>query len=220
MNRAGGTGRRRGGLRGRAWIAAAGAAALATGLTTPAAPATAATPPGGAAPRTTHAPPPAASGRSERPGRTHAPPAPRTPVLSMTQDGAALTLGAVANGQGGGAAGRIGTVTVLDVRGVPAGSGWTLRGAVTAFTGAGGRPVPGASLTWAPTCAPARGSLGRCTAGPAGAVGPEGAVLASADGGGRFTVDATVLLRLPPYTRTGSYRAVLTLTLTEGPPSP
>ncbi|RSS79331.1 hypothetical protein EF918_17820 [Streptomyces sp. WAC06614] len=120
----------------------------------------------------------------------------------------------MANGQGGVAAGRIGTVVVLDTRGAP--RGWTLRGAVTTFTGAGGRSVQGAYLTWTPTCAPARGSLGRCSPGPAGTVGAEGAVLASADGGGRFTVDATVQLHLPPYTRTGGYTAVLTLTLTDG----
>lgn len=134
-------------------------------------------------------------------------------ALSMTQEGAAITLGAVPYGRGGAAAGRIGTVTVKDVRGGAA--GWTLTGRVTDFTGPGGIRIPGASLTWTPTCTAAAGSASRCAPGAAGVVGPQGAVLASAPGsapaGGTFTIDATVTLTLPPYTPPGAYTAVLTL---------
>ncbi|MFF2192358.1 beta-xylosidase [Streptomyces sp. NPDC058157] len=132
--------------------------------------------------------------------------APAAGSLTMTQAGAAITLGAVGYGGGGGeAGGRMGTVTVVDTRGPGAGR-WTLRGKLTEFTGPDGAPVPGASLSWTPVCG------GGCGAGPAGVVGAEGAVLASGEGG-RFTVDATVALRVPPYTPPGAYRASLTLTL-------
>ncbi|MFB7464338.1 beta-xylosidase [Streptomyces sp. NPDC056224] len=136
-------------------------------------------------------------------------------ALGMTQAGEAITLGAVPYGDGGGAPGRIGTVTVKDARGGPA--GWSLIGKVTDFTGPGGLRIPGGSLSWTPTCAAAEGSPSRCRAGSAGTVGPDGAVLASTpDGplaGGTFTVDAAVTLQVPPYTPPGAYTAVLTLTL-------
>ncbi|MFG2980022.1 beta-xylosidase [Streptomyces sp. NPDC048258] len=136
-------------------------------------------------------------------------------ALGMTQAGEAVTLGAVPYGDGGAAPGRIGTVTVKDARGGPA--GWSLIGKVTDFTGPGGLRIPGGSLSWTPTCAAAAGSPSPCTAGSAGSVGPDGAVLASTpDGplvGGTFTVDAAVTLRVPPYTPPGAYTAVLTLTL-------
>ncbi|MGW6818580.1 beta-xylosidase [Streptomyces sp. NPDC055005] len=136
-------------------------------------------------------------------------------ALAMTQAGESVTLGAVSYGGGGSAGGRIGTVTVEDTRGGPA--GWSLVGRVTDFTGPGGVRIPGASLTWTPRCVAAAGSPSACRAGSAGTVGPEGAVLAStADGapaGGTFTVDAAVELRVPPYTPPGAYTAVLTLTL-------
>ncbi|MFF4580962.1 beta-xylosidase [Streptomyces sp. NPDC001389] len=131
--------------------------------------------------------------------------APVAGSLTMTQAGAAVTLGAVGFGGGGAAAGRIGTVTVTDTRGGGAGR-WTLRGRLTGFEGADGVLVPGASPAWTPSCG------GGCEAGPSGEVGPEGAVLASG-AGGRFTVDATLILRVPPYTPPGAYRAALTLTL-------
>ncbi|MEU7606526.1 beta-xylosidase [Streptomyces sp. NPDC041003] len=136
-------------------------------------------------------------------------------ALGMTQAGEDVTLGAVPYGDGGAAPGRIGTVTVTDARGGPA--GWSLTGKVTDFTGPGGVRIPGASLSWTPTCVAAAGSTSACTPGSAGVVGPEGALLAStADAplvGGTFTVDATVTLRVPPYTPPGAYTAVLTLTL-------
>ncbi|WSK86701.1 beta-xylosidase [Streptomyces sp. NBC_00597] len=136
-------------------------------------------------------------------------------ALSMNQEGESIALGAVPYGEGGAAPGRIGTVTVKDARGGPA--GWTLIGKVTDFTGPGGVRVPGASLRWTPTCTAAAGSPSRCAPGSPGAVGPEGAVLAfspdAAQVGGTFTIDATVTLTLPPYTPPGAYRAVLTLTL-------
>ncbi|MEU8839657.1 beta-xylosidase [Streptomyces roseus] len=136
-------------------------------------------------------------------------------ALSLTQSGASVTLAALPYGAGGAAPGRIGTVTVEDARGGT--RGWSLIGRVTAFTGSGGAVIPGASLSWTPTCTAAPGSASRCTAGRAGAVGPEGAVLASvpdaASVGGTFTIDAAVTLTLPPYTPPGAYRAVLTLTL-------
>ncbi|WUH78678.1 WxL domain-containing protein [Streptomyces sp. NBC_00435] len=136
-------------------------------------------------------------------------------ALGMTQEGEAVTLGAVPYGDGGAAAGRIGTVTVTDARGGPA--GWSLIGKVTDFTGSGGVRIPGASLSWTPSCAAAPGSPSVCTPGSAGTVGPDGAVLAStADAalvGGTFTVDAPVTLQVPPYTPPGAYTAVLTLTL-------
>ncbi|MER5414689.1 beta-xylosidase [Streptomyces virginiae] len=136
-------------------------------------------------------------------------------VLGMTQTGEDITLGAVPYGDGGAAPGRIGTVTVTDARGGPA--GWSLIGKVTDFTGPGGIRIPGASLSWTPTCVAAAGSRSVCTAGSAGVVGPEGALLASTPDapsvGGTFTVDATVTLRVPPYTPPGAYTAVLTLTL-------
>ncbi|MET9464108.1 beta-xylosidase [Streptomyces sp. NPDC006544] len=140
-------------------------------------------------------------------------------ALGMTQEGEAVTLGAVPYGDGGAAAGRIGTVTVKDARGGPA--GWSLIGKVTDFTGtgAGGTAVhiPGASLSWTPVCAAAAGSPSACTPGSAGTVGPDGAVLASTPDaalvGGTFTLDAALTLRVPPYTPPGAYTAVLTLTL-------
>ncbi|WP_405681422.1 beta-xylosidase [Streptomyces sp. NBC_00868] len=136
-------------------------------------------------------------------------------TLAMTQAGEAITLGAVPYGDGGGAPGRIGTVTVKDARSGPA--GWSLIGKVTDFTGPGGLRIPGGSLSWTPTCAAAAGSPSPCTAGSVGTVGPDGAVLASTpDGplvGGTFTVDAAVTLHVPPYTPPGAYTAVLTLTL-------
>lgn len=135
--------------------------------------------------------------------------------LGMTQEGDAVTLAAVPYGDGGAAAGRIGTVTVKDARGGPA--GWSLIGKVTDFTGSGGIRIPGASLSWTPTCAAAPGSPSACTPGSAGTVGPDGAVLASTGDaalvGGTFTVDAAVTLQVPPYTPPGAYTAVLTLTL-------
>ncbi|MFD9338121.1 beta-xylosidase [Streptomyces sp. NPDC060028] len=136
-------------------------------------------------------------------------------ALGMTQAGESVTLGAVPYGDGGAAPGRIGTVTVKDARGGPA--GWSLIGKVTDFTGPGGARIPGASLSWTPSCTAAAGSPSACTPGSAGVVGPDGAVLAStADAalvGGTFAVDATVALRIPPYTAPGAYTAVLTLTL-------
>ncbi|MFD4240641.1 beta-xylosidase [Streptomyces sp. NPDC058525] len=136
-------------------------------------------------------------------------------ALGMTQAGQEIALGAVAYGDGGAAPGRIGTVTVKDARGGPA--GWSLTGKVTDFTGPGGIRIPGASLSWTPSCTAEAGSPSPCTAGSAGAVGPEGAVLASTPDaalvGGTFTVDATVSLQVPRYTPPGAYSAVLTLTL-------
>ncbi|MEU9029343.1 beta-xylosidase [Streptomyces sp. NPDC048383] len=136
-------------------------------------------------------------------------------TLAMSQAGESVTLGAVPYGDGGAAPGRIGTVTVKDARGGPA--GWSLVGKVTDFAGPGGVRIPGASLSWTPTCTAAEGSPGACAAGSAGVVGPDGAVLAStADApvaGGTFTVDAGVSLQVPPYTPPGAYTAVLTLTL-------
>ncbi|MFD7912683.1 beta-xylosidase [Streptomyces sp. NPDC059752] len=136
-------------------------------------------------------------------------------VLGMTQTGEDITLGAVPYGDGGAAPGRIGTVTVTDARGGPA--GWTLIGKVTDFTGPGGIRIPGASLSWTPRCAAAEGSRSVCTPGSAGVVGADGAVLASTPDaplvGGTFTIDATVTLTVPPYTPPGAYTAVLTLTL-------
>lgn len=135
--------------------------------------------------------------------------------LGMTQEGDAVTLAAVPYGDGGAAAGQIGTVTVKDARGGPA--GWSLIGKVTDFTGSGGVRIPGASLSWTPACTAAPGSPSACTPGSAGTVGPDGAVLASTGDaalvGGTFTVDAAVTLQVPPYTPPGSYTAVLTLTL-------
>ncbi|GHB39563.1 hypothetical protein GCM10010347_06290 [Streptomyces cirratus] len=136
-------------------------------------------------------------------------------ALAMTQAGDSVTLGGVPYGDGGTAPGRIAAVTVTDARGGPA--GWSLVGKVTDFTGPGGVRIPGASLSWTPSCMAAAGSPSRCAAGSPGAVGAEGAVLASTPDaavvGGTFTVDAGVRLRVPPYTPPGAYTAVLTLTL-------
>ncbi|MFD8022431.1 beta-xylosidase [Streptomyces lavendulae] len=136
-------------------------------------------------------------------------------ALAMTQTGDAVTLGAVPYGDGGAAPGRIGTVTVKDARGGPA--GWSLVGRVSDFAGPGGTRIPGGSLSWTPSCTAAPGSPSPCAPGSPGPVGPDGAVLAStADAplaGGTFTVDATVALRVPAYTPPGAYTAVLTLTL-------
>ncbi|MFJ9548033.1 WxL domain-containing protein [Streptomyces erythrochromogenes] len=136
-------------------------------------------------------------------------------ALGMTQAGEDITLGAVPYGDAGAAPGRIGTVTVTDARGGPA--GWSLTGKVTDFTGPGGIRIPGASLSWTPSCAAAPGSPSPCTPGSAGVVGPEGALLASTPDaplvGGTFTIDAAVTLHVPPYTPPGAYTAVLTLTL-------
>ncbi|CAM5525323.1 beta-xylosidase [Streptomyces avidinii] len=136
-------------------------------------------------------------------------------ALGLIQTGEDITLGAVPYGAGGAAPGRIGTVTVTDARGGPA--GWSLIGKVTDFTGPGGIRIPGASLSWTPRCVAAEGSRSACTAGSAGVVGPDGALLASTPDaplvGGTFTIDATVTLQVPPYTPPGAYTAVLTLTL-------
>lgn len=136
-------------------------------------------------------------------------------ALGMTQAGEDIVLGAVPYGDGGAAPGRIGTVTVKDARGGPA--GWSLTGKVTDFTGPGGVRIPGASLSWTPSCTAAAGSPSPCTPGSAGPVGSDGAVLAStpdaAVAGGDFTVDAAVTLQVPRYTPPGAYTAVLTLTL-------
>lgn len=136
-------------------------------------------------------------------------------ALAMTQTGEEIALGAVPYGEGGAAPGRIATVTVKDARGGPA--GWSLTGKVSDFTGPGGVRIPGAALSWTPSCVAAAGSPSPCTPGSAGTVGPEGAVLASTPdaplAGGTFTVDATVALQVPPYTPPGAYAAVLTLTL-------
>ncbi len=136
-------------------------------------------------------------------------------ALGMTQTGEGITLGAVPYGDGGAAPGRIGTVTVTDARGGPA--GWSLIGKVTDFTGPGGIRIPGASLSWTPRCVAAEGSRSVCTPGSAGVVGADGALLASTPDaplvGGAFTIDATVTLEVPPYTPPGAYTAVLTLTL-------
>ncbi|MEV7525452.1 beta-xylosidase [Streptomyces sp. NPDC091371] len=135
-------------------------------------------------------------------------------ALAMTQTGEDITLGAVPYGDGGAAPGRIGTVTVTDARGGPA--GWSLIGKVTDFTGPGGVRIPGASLSWTPVCVVAVGPSA-CVAGSAGVVGPEGALLASTPDaavvGGTFTIDAAVTLQVPRYTPPGAYTAVLTLTL-------
>ncbi|MGW7031989.1 beta-xylosidase [Streptomyces xanthophaeus] len=136
-------------------------------------------------------------------------------ALAMTQTGQDIALGAVPYGEGGAAPGRIATVTVQDARGGPA--GWSLTGKVSDFTGPGGVRIPGAALSWTPSCTAAAGSPSTCAAGSAGPVGPDGAVLASTPdaplAGGTFTVDATVALQVPPYTPPGAYAAVLTLTL-------
>ncbi|MCF3180581.1 beta-xylosidase [Streptomyces polychromogenes] len=134
------------------------------------------------------------------------PTAPAEGGLTMTQAGAAITLGPVGYGGAGGGAGRIGTVTVVDARGDGA-ARWTLRGKLTDFTGPDGARIPGASLSWIPSC-----GGGGCVPGPPGAVGPDGAVLASGEGGSS-TVDAAVTLGVPAYTPPGAYRAALTLTL-------
>ncbi|MGZ9930886.1 beta-xylosidase [Streptomyces sp. NC-S4] len=156
------------------------------------------------------APPPAATATAQKVTATVEP-----GVLGMTQTGEDITLGAVPYGDGGAAPGRIGTVTVTDARGGPA--GWSLIGKVTDFTGPGGIRIPGASLSWTPRCVAAEGSRSVCTPGSAGVVGPEGALLAStpdaAPAGGTFTIDAAVTLKVPPYTPPGAYTAVLTLTL-------
>lgn len=97
-------------------------------------------------------------------------------VLGMTQAGEDITLGAVPYGDGGAAPGRIGTVTVTDARGGPA--GWTLIGKVTDFTGPGGIRIPGASLSWTPRCAAAGGAAAsvrraaRAWSGPTGRCSP------------------------------------------------
>ncbi|MFJ3878250.1 beta-xylosidase [Streptomyces sp. NPDC090077] len=130
-------------------------------------------------------------------------------ALTMTQAGAAVTLGTVGYGGGGAAPGRIGTVTVDDTR--RGGGGWKLTGKLTGFTGPDAA-APGAVLTWTPSC------RGGCAPGAAGTVGADGAVLATgAAGAGTATVDAVLTLTLPAYTPPGAYRAVLTLTLSPAP---
>ncbi|MGW7314227.1 beta-xylosidase [Streptomyces sp. NPDC054865] len=161
------------------------------------------------------APPPPAPARTPEPVAREVTAVVEPGTLAMTQAGESVTLGAVPYGDGGAAPGRIGTVTVKDARGGPA--GWSLVGKVTDFTGPGGIRIPGARLSWTPSCTAAEGSPSACAAGSAGVVGPDGAVLAStADAptaGGTFTVDAAVSLQVPPYTPPGAYTAVLTLTL-------
>ncbi|MFD0358096.1 hypothetical protein ACFVHW_30835 [Streptomyces sp. NPDC127110] len=130
--------------------------------------------------------------------------APDPGALTLTQAGAAVTLGAVAYGGGGAAPGRIGTVTVKDTRG--GGGRWKLTATLTGFTGRDAAGAAGAVPSWTPSC------RGGCTPGPAGQAGPEGAVLATG-AAGTATVDAALTLTLPAYTPPGTYRALLTLTL-------
>ncbi|MEU9715708.1 hypothetical protein [Streptomyces sp. NPDC047976] len=130
--------------------------------------------------------------------------APDPGALTLTQAGAAVTLGAVAYGGGGAAPGRIGTVTVKDTR--IGGGRWKLTATLTGFTGRDAAGAPGAVPSWTPSC------RGGCAAGPAGQAGPEGAVLATG-AAGTATVDAALTLTLPAYTPPGTYRALLTLTL-------
>ncbi|MFD3540936.1 beta-xylosidase [Streptomyces sp. NPDC058662] len=135
--------------------------------------------------------------------------------LAMTQTGEDIALGPVPYGEGGAATGRIGTVTIKDARGGPA--GWSLIGRVSDFTGPGGVRIPAGALSWTPSCTAAAGSPSPCAPGSAGAVGADGAVLAATPDaplvGGTFTVDAEVALQVPPYTPPGAYTALLTLTL-------
>ncbi|WP_050779601.1 hypothetical protein [Streptomyces sp. C] len=131
--------------------------------------------------------------------------APDPGTLTLTQAGAAVTLGAVAYGGGGAAPGRIGTVTVKDTR--IGGGRWQLTATLTGFTGRDAAGAPGAVLSWTPSC------RGGCVPGPAGRAGPEGAAVLATGGAGTATVDAALTLTLPAYTPPGTYRAVLTLTL-------
>ncbi len=105
-------------------------------------------------------------------------------------------------------------MTVKDHRGGR--TGWSLTGKVTAFTGPRGT-IDAGRLTWAPACTTGPGSPSTCTAGSPGAVGENGATLATAPDaeltGGEFTAGADVTLDIPKYTPVGNYTATLTLTL-------
>ncbi|MGW1980202.1 beta-xylosidase [Streptomyces sp. NPDC001889] len=135
-------------------------------------------------------------------------------TLSMSQAGESVALSSVDYGTGGGADGDLRTVTVKDYRGGAA--GWSLTGKVTDFTGPG--TIDAGKLRWVPACTTKEGSPSTCAAGSEGAVGSEGATLASAPNdtrtGGEFTVDARMSLKVPAFTAPGEYSGVLTLTLT------
>lgn len=137
-------------------------------------------------------------------------------TLSMTQAGDTVTMTPVDFGEGGNSTGALQTVTVKDFRG--GGTGWSLTGKVSDFTGPGGVRIGADKLGWTPACATATGSPSTCAAGSPGSVGSTGATLASApDGtvtGGEFTVDAQLSLDIARFTSAGSYSGVLTLTLT------
>ncbi|WP_442815543.1 RICIN domain-containing protein [Streptomyces sp. NBC_01207] len=135
-------------------------------------------------------------------------------VLTMATTADPVRLPPVDFGTGGTSAGQLGTVTVKDFRGGTA--GWSLTGKVTDFTGPRGK-IEANRLTWTPVCSTRSDSPSTCAAGSPGAVGKDGATLASAaDGdvtGGEFAADATVSLDIPKYTPVDSYTGVLTLTL-------
>ncbi|MFI7336671.1 beta-xylosidase [Streptomyces sp. NPDC050085] len=136
--------------------------------------------------------------------------------LTMAQAGDAVAMDAVGFGKGGRSRGSLNTVTVQDFRGGAA--GWSLTGKVTNFTGPGGASIDAGKLSWTPVCVDGADSPSHCAAGSPGAVGKDGATLASAPNqaftGGQFTVDARLSLNVPAYTKPGAYSAVLTLTLT------
>ncbi|MFJ1709436.1 RICIN domain-containing protein [Kitasatospora sp. NPDC088346] len=134
--------------------------------------------------------------------------------LTMTAATDAVRLPSVAFGTGGASTGALNTVTVKDFRGGTA--GWSLTAKVTDLTGPRGR-IDADRLGWTPTCASTPESPSTCQAGSPGAIGKDGATLASVPGsaltGGEFTVGATLSLDVPKFTPVGDYSGTLTLTL-------
>ncbi|GAB1818180.1 WxL domain-containing protein [Herbidospora sp. RD11066] len=139
-------------------------------------------------------------------------------TVSVTVTGGALSLDVAGDAVslspapvGGTATGQMNTATVLDQRG--SGSGWSLVGQVTDFSGDAGT-IPSTRLGWTPA---ANGS----GVTPGGAVQPGSGLgqaqplctAAAGTGTGSTQCDAALNLGIPSDARPGGYSATLTLTL-------
>ncbi|MET7300824.1 hypothetical protein [Embleya sp. NPDC005575] len=136
-------------------------------------------------------------------------------ALTITQQASAIKLSDITlNGQAQNMTGALNPVTVKDFRG--GATGWTLTGAVTAFTNGDGGTIAADKFSWTPKVAAGPGSPSVAVAGAAGPIG-SGATLASAPNaavtGGTFTADADLSLAVPAYQKVGTYNATLTLSI-------
>ncbi|MGC0419143.1 hypothetical protein [Embleya sp. AB8] len=136
-------------------------------------------------------------------------------ALTITQQASAIKLSDITlNGQAQNMTGALNPVTVKDFRG--GATGWTLTGAVSAFTSADGGNIGADKFSWTPKVTADPGSPSVAAPGSAGPIG-SGATLASAPNaavtGGTFTADAGLSLAVPAYQKVGTYSATLTLSI-------